>query len=119
MLFDFFRGNFMADTTNPTHANQLLSPVEAAEFLGVSPQTLASWRCLRRYSLPYTRVGRLIRYYRTDLEAFLRDRTVTMPTGVDAATEEDQGEESSQQPATPATSPKPRRRGRPVRSGAV
>jgi hypothetical protein len=37
----------------------LLTPTEAAEYLGVSPDTLNVWRCVGRYSLPYQ--GRLAR----------------------------------------------------------
>lgn len=49
---------------------------ESAEFLGLETQTLAAWRCSGRYSLPYVRVGRKIRYRISDLERFLESRTV-------------------------------------------
>ena len=57
-------------------ASQLLTRDQAAEFLGVRPQTLAAWLCRRRYALPVVRVGRLVRYRLSDLEAFLDARTV-------------------------------------------
>lgn len=56
---------------------RLLSPPQAADYLGVKPQTLAAWRCTRRYPLPYVRVGHSIRYRESDLRAFLDLRSVT------------------------------------------
>jgi len=49
---------------------QLLSRVEAAAFLGVSPQTLAAWACNRRVNLPYVKLGRRVVYRRRDLDEF-------------------------------------------------
>ncbi len=57
--------------------DEMLSPTEAARFLGVETQTLSAWRCTGRYSLPFVRVGRAIRYRRSDLEAFVESRTAT------------------------------------------
>jgi hypothetical protein len=48
----------------------------AAEILGLSPGTLAVWRCRRRYPLPYQKIGRAVRYRVADLEAFAQSRTV-------------------------------------------
>ena len=36
---------------------RLLDTPETAEVLGVSPDTLAIWRCTKRYDLPYIKVG--------------------------------------------------------------
>jgi len=58
-----------------TNSEQLLLPYQAAEYLGVSEQTLAEWRCVGRYNLPYVLVGRRVRYRRSDLDAWLRSRT--------------------------------------------
>lgn len=57
----------------------LFNNEEAAEFIGVKPQTLAVWRMSGKYSLPYTKVGKLIRYRRKDLEAWLESRSVLAP----------------------------------------
>jgi excisionase family DNA binding protein len=54
----------------------LLSRTEAASLLALKPQTLALWASTGRYHLPYIRVGRSVRYRRSDLERFLADRTV-------------------------------------------
>ena len=53
---------------------QLLTPRDVAKILGVTLQTLAVWRCEKRYNLPYVKVGRLIRYLRSDIEEFITRR---------------------------------------------
>ncbi len=58
-------------------ANPLLTPEQAAEYLGVQPQTLNLWRCTGRYSLPFIKCGRLVKYRRADLDAWLTSRTQT------------------------------------------
>jgi len=55
----------------------LLTPTEAAQILGVREQTLAVWRTTGRYSLPFVRCGRNIRYRSADLTAWLDSRTAT------------------------------------------
>jgi hypothetical protein len=42
--------------------NRLLTPAEVAEYLGVTPETLAVWWCTHRYVLPYTKIGTRVRY---------------------------------------------------------
>ena len=46
----------------------------AAEMLGVKVSTLANWRVTGRYSLPYIKVGRLVRYRVTDLAQWIAKR---------------------------------------------
>lgn len=55
----------------------LLTPEQAAERMGLRPQTLAVWRTTGRYGLPYVRVGRLIRYKPEDIDTFLDGRRQT------------------------------------------
>lgn len=31
---------------------------------------MSTWRCTKRYPLPYVKVGRLVRYRETDVDAF-------------------------------------------------
>ena len=57
-------------------APQLLTPDQAAEFLGVRPQTLAVWRINRRYPLPFIKVGVRVKYRVEDLERFLNENTI-------------------------------------------
>lgn len=58
-----------------TPQSDLLSNEQAAEYLGVTPGTLEVWRCNGRYELPFIKVGRLVKYRRRDLEAWLEART--------------------------------------------
>lgn len=51
--------------------SDLLSRREAAAYLGLSEQTLAIWKCAGRYDLPYVKIGRLIKYRKADLDAFI------------------------------------------------
>ena len=57
--------------------NELLTREEAAAYLGVHAQTLAMWASRGRYDLPMVKVGRAVRYRRSDLDAFLERRTVS------------------------------------------
>ncbi len=59
---------------------ELLTADQAAEFLGIKPQTLSIWRSTGRYSLPFVKVGRCVRYRREDLNRFLAERTATATT---------------------------------------
>ncbi|QLH42456.1 MAG: helix-turn-helix domain-containing protein [Coxiellaceae bacterium] len=68
--------------TNPSFSNlfnqpsELLTREQAAEYLGVTARTLAVWACVKRYPLPYVKVGRLVKYRRSDLDDFIARRTV-------------------------------------------
>ena len=57
--------------------SDVLNTTEAAEYLGFQPQTLAIWRTTGRYDLPYLKCGRLVRYRRADLDAWLASRRRT------------------------------------------
>jgi len=52
----------------------LLTRNQAAEYLGVKVGTLAVWQSSRRYHLPVVKVGRLIRYLKSDLDQWLASR---------------------------------------------
>jgi len=66
---------------------KLLSRREAAEYLGVKPQTLAAWHVTGRYNLPVVKVGRSVRYRLADLEAWLAARTVGAAAGDEGETD--------------------------------
>jgi len=55
--------------------DHLLTPPEAAAYIGITENTLSVWRCVGRYAIPFIKVGRLVRYRRSDLEAWLESRT--------------------------------------------
>ena len=61
----------MQEFKKPTAPPELLPRKKAAEYLGVAPHTLAVWAVHRRVALPFIRVGRLVKYRREDLDAFL------------------------------------------------
>jgi hypothetical protein len=65
----------MSTVTAPT----LLTNDQAAEYLGLKPQTLAAWRHHRREGQPpYIQIAaKVIRYRADHLEQWLADRTVT------------------------------------------
>lgn len=54
----------------------LLTPSEAAAYLGVTEGTISVWRCTRRYPIPYIKIGRLVKYRKSALDDFLSQRTV-------------------------------------------
>ncbi len=56
-------------------SDPLRDEVESAQYLGVKPTTLQIWRLTKRYPLPYIKVGRLVRYRQSALDAFLSQRT--------------------------------------------
>lgn len=55
---------------------ELLNSDQAAAYIGVSPGTLEVWRCTKRYQIPFIKVGRLVRYRRSELDSFLEYRTI-------------------------------------------
>lgn len=56
-----------------SNQKQLLDTKEAAELLGISRNTLYEWVVQRK--VPYVKVGRLTKFRREDLEAWLKKRT--------------------------------------------
>lgn len=57
--------------------SDLLTRREAAAYLGVTPETLAVWASTRRYPLRFVKIGRLSKYRKSDLDAFINCRTVS------------------------------------------
>lgn len=56
--------------------DELLDRQAAAKYLGgnkpLNPGTLAVWDCTKRYDLSPIKVGRSVRYRRSELDKFLR-----------------------------------------------
>ena len=65
-----------ADANEARQLTPLLTERQAADYLGVRPQTLALWRMTLRHDLGFIRVGTSIRYRARDLEQWLEQRTV-------------------------------------------
>ncbi len=59
----------MIVTPNPT-PGALLTEVQAADFLNVSPRTLQTWR-LRGGGPSFVKMGKSVRYRSVDLDAFI------------------------------------------------
>ena len=54
---------------------ELVDEREAAKILDAKPSTLSVWRSTGRYCLPFVKIGRKVRYRRSDLTAWLESRT--------------------------------------------
>lgn len=65
-----------AELNKRNPVGELLNVEQAAEFIGITSHTLDVWRCTKRHSIPYLKVGRLVKYRRLDLEAWLTSRTI-------------------------------------------
>ena len=62
--------------TAPTRATaeRYLTRQEAAEFLGLKPQTLNNWATTRKHLPVYKIGGRCVRYKLSDLQRFMEKR---------------------------------------------
>ena len=58
--------------------NRKLTNDEAADYLGVARATLSTWRCTKRYPLPYIKLGRKVCYLKSDLDRFVQSRRVNV-----------------------------------------
>ena len=73
----------MASQKRETATAEYLDATDAAIYLGLSPNTLARWRC-EKANLPYHKIGGAIRYKRSDLDAFAETHRVSV-SGSDIA----------------------------------
>jgi predicted DNA-binding transcriptional regulator AlpA len=55
----------------------LLTEEQVARMLGIQPASLQIWRSTKRYALAYIKVGRLVRYRLSAVNAFLASREVS------------------------------------------
>lgn len=60
----------------PFEDDTLLDTQQAAKEIGVEPTTLEVWRSTKRHNIRYSKVGRLVRYRRSDLLKWLSSRTI-------------------------------------------
>ena len=58
------------------NTSPLLNVDEAADFLGITAHTLDVWRCTKRHLIPYLKIGRLVKYRKSDLENWLATRII-------------------------------------------
>jgi len=54
--------------------DDLVDRKRAAKYLGVSPGTLAVWKCTKRYNLEHVKIGRSVKYRLSDLKKFVEER---------------------------------------------
>ncbi|MEH0864192.1 helix-turn-helix domain-containing protein [Phytobacter diazotrophicus] len=54
-----------------TNPSKKLTRSEAADHLGVNPQTLANWAHTGKVKIPFHKVGRKVIYVKADLDAYL------------------------------------------------
>lgn len=55
---------------------ELLTRREAALYLGLAEKTLAMWKSTGRYQLPVVKLGRLVRYRKSDLDEFITSNVI-------------------------------------------
>lgn len=63
---------------------QLLDTAQAATVYGLAPATLRKWRCTGD-GPRFVRVGRAVRYRKTDLDAYALARTFVSTSQADAS----------------------------------
>lgn len=54
----------------------LLSREQAAKYLGVKAGTLANWACTKAHTIRMFKIGRLVRYRKSDLDVWIESRVV-------------------------------------------
>jgi excisionase family DNA binding protein len=77
----------MAENNTSLDKRRFLTQAQVAEILGVTTDTLESWRYKKRYGLKYLKVGSLVRYRVQDVESFLESRLMSgnpQPAGAGA-----------------------------------
>ena len=55
---------------------ELIDRKEAAEYLGVSPGTLANWQSTGFRKVPHVKIGKRVRYRISDLAKFIEQNLV-------------------------------------------
>jgi len=56
---------------NNEQAQDLITPIVAAELMCTSIKTLAKWRCTGQNNIPYRKLGKKVLYSRRDLQTYL------------------------------------------------
>ncbi len=68
----------------PIRHKNLLTTKETAELLGLGKSTLEQDRLYGRLGLPFVRLGRSVRYRRSDVESYLQNlKTFTSTSAAD------------------------------------
>lgn len=64
------------NTINAGQAQNLMTDKDAASYLNLAVNTLAVWRSTKREDLPFIKLGRAVRYRKSDLDNWLNANTV-------------------------------------------
>ena len=60
-----------------TENTEEVDPVVAAQIIGVKINTLASWRCTKKETIPFYKIGSKVRYKISDLIAWKESKRVS------------------------------------------
>ena len=55
----------------------LMTPRDAAVYIGVKINTLTVWRMTNRYGLPFVKLGKVVRYRKADLDEWINKNVST------------------------------------------
>ena len=61
--------------TTDNNNEPLMNRKAAARYLGFAPNSLAVWACNKRYNLKPIKIGRSVRYRKSELDKFLEENT--------------------------------------------
>ena len=67
--------------TNKTMVAEFINATEAAVYIGLSPNTLARWRC-EKINLNYYKIGGAIRYKKEELDAYAEKNKVSIKADI-------------------------------------
>ena len=79
MLKTFFKSTPVVKNVSETcnvMPSGLMTPRDAAVYIGVKINTLAVWRMTNKYGLRYLKLGKAIRYRKEDLDEWLASKAV-------------------------------------------
>jgi excisionase family DNA binding protein len=78
---NLLRGDSNSGSAEAGVMTKLLTTDDVAEMTGLSPETLAQWRWLRK-EIPFVRLGKkCVRYRQSDIDAWLAKRLVSVTSG--------------------------------------
>lgn len=66
-----------------TTDDRMMTRVEAARYLGLRPATLEAWASRGSVLLPFSKLGRAVRYRKSDLDAFVKATQTTTTSARD------------------------------------
>jgi excisionase family DNA binding protein len=58
-----------------TKKQSLVPPEQAANYLSVTTRTLANWRSRGTPNVPFSKIGRCVRYRLSDLDAYIAENS--------------------------------------------